>query len=277
MIADVWRAASAIEQRSSRALFIGIDGYVVLTVSLFIAAVLVHNDLRFLQRNAVFPAAQPLFPPLYAATTLLSIYVALQISLSTAREHDLGTLEVLFYGPVNAGAFLLGKFLAALRVYSLALAVLFIWANILVWALGLSFSLAVVWLLLMSVISAAAVVAFGLLTATLGGRSRNSLILFVLVVGLLIALQAAVIVTGVVPTPEAATQNDPLLVLRAALNRATSVLGWVSPIVQLQRAMTALVDNATSVFALHLGVLLVQAIAMLGASIALLSWRGTRR
>lgn len=273
----VVHAASVIRERSSQSAFRQPGIYVVTAIALLIGAVLLHGALNFTERNAVSVFVQPFFAPVLAATTLISLYLALQAAFSMARERDLGTLEVLFYGPVNAAAFILGKFLAQVWVYIGMMLMVLVWTNLLTWLLNFAFSVPLVILLATSILSAAAVIAFGLLVAAFGGRTRSTLIYFVLVVALLVGAQIAdVIASDVIPTPENATQNDPLLVVRGALAAINDVLQWVSPYAQLQSAMNALVGDMFAEYLLHVGVLLAQGLLLLAAGIVIFHRRGTR-
>jgi ABC-type transport system involved in multi-copper enzyme maturation permease subunit len=276
-LSAVFHAASVIQERSSQSSLRQPGTYIVTAFALLIGAVLLHSALNFTERNAVFVSVQPFFAPVLVTTTLVSLYLALQAAFSTARERDLGTLEVLFYGPVNTAAFIMGKFLAQVWVYAGMMLIVLVWTNLLTWLLNFAFSLPLVILLVTSIVSAAAVIAFGLLVAALGGRTRSTLVYFIIVVALLVGAQVAdVIASDVIPTPENATQNDPLLVVRAGLAAMNNVLQWVSPYAQLQSAMNALVSDSPAEYLLGLGVLLAQAALLLAASIVIFHIRGTR-
>jgi ABC-type transport system involved in multi-copper enzyme maturation permease subunit len=276
-LSTVFHAAAVIRERSSQSTFRQPGIYVVTAIALLMGAVLLHGALNFTERNAVFVSVQPFFAPVLVTTTLVSLYLALQAAVSTARERDLGTLEVLFYGPVNTAAFILGKFLAQVWVYAGMMLIVLVWTNLLTWLLNFAFSLPLVLLLVTSILSAAAIIAFGLLVAALGGRTRSTLVYFIIVVVLLVGVQVAdVIASDVIPTPENATQNDPLLVVRTALAAINNVLQWVSPYAQLQRAMNALVSDAPAEYLLCLGLLLTHVVLLLTASILIFRVRGAR-
>jgi MFS family permease len=209
-IGQLWRTASAIERRSSRAAFVQPGMYIALTIGLLLGSVLLHNSLRVAQLNAVLTTSQPLLVPLFLTTILFSIYVASRVALEITRERANRTLEVLFYGPVDANAFLLGHWIGGLKIYAVGLVLVVVWMNLVMWLLNIAFDLSLLALLGASLLSTAAMIAFGMFVGSLGGRSRNTLILFIGVVLLFVVIQAAdVVVRDVIPTPEGATANDP--------------------------------------------------------------------
>jgi ABC-type transport system involved in multi-copper enzyme maturation permease subunit len=272
-----WHAAQSIQRRASQSSFYSLGIYVTMAVSLLISAVTLHNSLRFTEQNFVMLARQPLFLSIFVNTVLTSLFLAMRAALAAARERDQGTLEVLMYGPVDEAAFILGSFFAQLRVYLGVVVVAVVWSNLVTWLLNLQFSWEVTALLLTTVATAAAVIAFGLLLAAWGGRTRATLIYFILISLFVVGVQVAdEVVRNLLVADQRGGLNDPLLLLRNALAAINGVVQWVSPYAQLRAAMDALLDHDAGSYLFHLAVTLVQVVVLLGGSILVLRRRGAR-
>lgn len=271
-----WRAILTLADRSSQSTFWGLGIFITLTLALLTSALVLHNSLRFTEQNIIYIALQPLFFPIYVNTGLVSLYLAIIAAVTASRERDRGTLEVLFYGPMDEMSFILGLFLAQLKIYLVAILVAVVWLNLVTWWLHLAFSIEIYISLFTSIIMAGAVIAFGLLTAVWGGRTRTALVYFLLVMILLAGLQIAdQVISGLVlvTTP---TMNDPVLVIRNALVLVSGVIQWVSPYSQLNQAMDATMLHNLSGYLLHLGVILLQVLVLLLGSILILKRKGAR-
>lgn len=271
-----WRAVRAIEARGSASIAYGLGIYVTLALAFGAAALTLHNTLRFVERNAVLSTRQPLFLPMAFMVAVVSLYIGLSAALAVARERDRGTLQVLLFGPVDETAFLLGHFVAQLKVYLGVALIALVWVNLVTWLLHLAFSIQVTVLILTSIVTVAVVIAFGLLVAVLGGRTRSALVYFILIALLLIGLQLGrEFVNGLVLTSNL-TQNDPIFLIRNALVTINLVTEWISPFAQLSRIMDDLLNSNTAGVLFHVAVTAVQALVLLTASIFILQRKGPR-
>jgi ABC-type transport system involved in multi-copper enzyme maturation permease subunit len=271
-----WHAARAIQARGRVAIAYGLGIYITLSLAFAAAAITLHNTLRFVERNAVLSTRQPLFLPIAFMVAVVSLYLGMSAALAVARERDRGTLQVLLFGPVDESAFLLGHFVAQLQVYAGVVLLAIVWVNLVTWLLHLAFSIPVVILLITSLATVAAVIAFGLLVAVWGGRTRAALVYFILIALLFIGLQLGrEFVSGMVLT-SSPTQNDPIFLIRNALVAINLVTEWVSPYAQLSRIMDDLLNENVRGYALHLAVMLLQVLLFLSASILILQRKGPR-
>jgi ABC-type transport system involved in multi-copper enzyme maturation permease subunit len=112
-------------------------------------------------------------------------------TMAVSSERDQGTLETLLQGPVDGFAFILGNFLAQIKVYSALALVAFVWSNLLTYILHLQYSIGVAIVLVVSLAAAAVVISFGMFVAMWGGRSRTALIYFTLITLFVIGIQLA--------------------------------------------------------------------------------------
>ncbi|NOH10086.1 MAG: ABC transporter permease subunit [Chloroflexi bacterium] len=273
---DRWHAANSIQRRASQSAFYGLGIYIAMSAALVIAAVSVNNTLQFTEQNILFVSRQPIFLPILVNTVITSVYLAMITTINVSRERDQGTLETLVQGPVDGFAFLLGNFLAQIKVYAALALVAFVWSNLLTWLLHLQFSIEVSIVLLASLAAASVVIAFGLFVAMWGGRSRTALIYFTLITLLVIGIQLADQVVAGIVLSQNPSFNDPLITVRNVLGAVNGIVKWISPYSQLDLTMTALVDRAYLDFFTHIGVMLVQATVFLLGSVWLLDRKGVR-
>ena len=138
-----------------------------------------------------------------------------------------------------------------------------VWVNLVTWLVHLAFSIPVLILLVSSVATVAAVIAFGLLVAVWGAHSA-ALVYFILVTLVLIGLQLGSEVIGGLVLASNPTQNDPILLIRNVLVLINAVSEWISPYTQLSRLMDDLLNGNVVSYLLHLGVTIAQAVVLLG-------------
>jgi ABC-type transport system involved in multi-copper enzyme maturation permease subunit len=273
-----WRrhAVQAIQERNSQSILYSPGIYITLAIALAAGAVVLHNTLRYVELNAVLSTRQPLFLPMAITSGVVSIYLAVLASISAARERDRGTVEVLLYGPVDETSFILGHFVAVIKVYLVVAMLDLIWSNLVTWVLHLAFSFDVAILELTTVGTIAAIIAFGLLVSVWGGRTRTALVYFILIVLLLAALQIADTVVSGIAASANPTENDPVLLLRNVLAYINNLVQWISPFAQLGHMMDDLLNGSRASYLVHLGLTLVQTLAFLAASIWILQRKGAR-
>ena len=107
--ASRWWVAGVIAWREARAVMRGLGGYVALTLALVAATWVLLIDVRALEAAGLVVLADPFRPPLAIAMLVLAVYLAISAAVSTARDRESGTLEVLFYAPVDEITCVLGR------------------------------------------------------------------------------------------------------------------------------------------------------------------------
>lgn len=271
-----FHSVQVLQERTSRSTLRSAGIYITLFLGLLASSLVLHNNLNATDTNLVFVSLQPLFLPLLVCVSLIALYLAIVSSITVSRERDRATLEVLVFGPVNEAAFLWGVFLAQLKIYLTGMVVIFVWANLLTWFLHMAFSLRIVAMLLTSTVMAAAVIAFGLLTAVWGGHTRTALVYFFMSVLLLSAVQIGNQILVVVVLANAQSASGSMLLLRNSLEFLSGIFQWISPLTQFTLCMDAIADNAVGAYLLHLGILLIQAGILFAGSIQILRRKGVR-
>jgi ABC-type transport system involved in multi-copper enzyme maturation permease subunit len=275
-LSHYWHAINTLQDRASRSRLWHIGFFLSVAAAFLAASLLLINTFQFATVNIVLVERQILSVPVLVISLVISLYLALGAAASVSREYDNGTLEMLMYGPVDELAFFAGNFWAHFKLFLGALAVTFIWANLIVWLFNLSFNLNVLLLMLAGVLMAVELIAFGLLSAVVGGRTRNALVVFVLALVFLAGIQVGDSIVTDLVTVGGATANDPLLFLRDILAFLNRIFRWISPYAQVQTAFQAVLDRAWAEFALTLGLMFLEGAVLFFLGVRILSRKGVR-
>ena len=271
-----WHVIKTVQDRINKVTFYQFGIYFTIMVALLTSALTLHNSLRFTEINVVFIARQPLFLPVLVNTGLVSIYLGVIATINVSRERDRRTLEVLLYGPVDESGFLLGIFVAQIRMFLVALAFSLIWSNLAIWILNLAFSIELYAVFLTSILMASVVVSFGLFTAVWGDKTRTSLVIFIMILLLLAGVQIADQVVSNIVMSSGPSSNDPILVIRNTLASISRIIQWFSPYAQFLQSMDSIADHSIAGLFKNGGVMIVQTLILLIGSIKLLGHKGAR-
>jgi ABC-type transport system involved in multi-copper enzyme maturation permease subunit len=270
MLNTVW----VLAKRELRATIYGVGIYLAVLISLLISSVILQNYLRAVSRDQILITASPLSYPLFIATTICAVYLALASVTAIAREKDRQTLEVLFYGPVNHTSYVLSKYLKGLLSYMLIiffLAVFFAVASV-----TSNFGLSVKFLgvLILALFLSSCVITFGIFISTLTESVRTSVLLFLGIVGTLIAIQAT---HGILIKLEETNLSAPLIYLRNTLSIINAGVKWASPFYYLTEGMEAVSIGSVAKYALSSVSSILYAIVALLLSILVIKKKGVRK
>ncbi|HEY59151.1 MAG TPA: ABC transporter permease subunit [Anaerolineae bacterium] len=269
-------AINILQKQVSLYKFWGIGIFIVMAAAFAISSLILVNALKYTETNIVMVKKQPLLLPIMVNAVLISLYLALLSSANVSREYDKGIIELLMYGPVDEASFIIGNFLAYLKIFILSLVTALVWSNLCIWLLNLTFHWNILALFLASIFMAAQLISLGLLTATWGGKTRSALVYFVLITLFLASIKIAdTIVVGLVQV-NSSTINDPLLIVRDVLAFINSIIRWISPYSLLQNAMNAVLDQTPGVYLLSMGIMFTEMLIMLFSNILALKKKGAR-
>jgi ABC-type transport system involved in multi-copper enzyme maturation permease subunit len=263
-----------IARRDLLGMLYGPGIYLVVALGMLATLPVIAGYLDAVERNRVLILADAFTLPFFIAATIAMLFLALASVATIARERDQGTLEVLFYGPVDVRAYVLAKHLAHVLAYlpiGLGLAALmFAYAGMTGLRLPQAFALE----LLLSVFTAAAVTALGVCLSTLARGVRAGIALL----GVLTALFLAIRVGSELLSGIAVTNNvSPLLVLRNVVLALDATAGYVSPFGLFQSGVDALVRQDLVAYVSMILLSCLQCAVLLTASARLLARRGVRR
>lgn len=271
----LWNAVIVLQDRISRLSIFNFGLYLVLSIGLFLSGLFIQNNIRFVERNLVYVANEPLFTPLWICLFLVANFLAIMNAIQISREHDRGTYEVLCFGPVDGKTFLLGGFLAQLKVYGFILVGVLVWANFISWIFNLSFSFKVFFLLFQSIFMTAAMIGLGMLSSVWGKRTRATLVAYFFLILIIVGIEIGDgVINNLVMTGQ--TVNESILFLRNAFALLSDGVEWISPFAQMNLAMTALSTNMAGKAVFHTGIMFVQASLLVVVSIMVLQRKESR-
>lgn len=269
-------AIKTISGKARQTKFWGIGVFIVMSIGFAVSSLVLINTIKFTQVNIVSVEQQPLLVPIMVNGMLVSLYLAFTSAISVSREYDKGTLELLMYGPVDESSFILGNFLAQLFVFLVSVLAALVWTAICIWQINLTFHWDILWIFLSTFFMAAQLVALGLLTAILGGKTRNSLVYLVLFVLLFAAIPLADTIVSNLVVASGSTGNDPLLIVRDVLLVVNNIISWISPYALMRDSVNGLMDGSTTTYLVNMAVMFFETLLMIFGSIFALRKKGVR-
>ncbi len=218
-------------------------------VSFIASSFILKNYLDSIQADNILISADPLNYPLFVSVIIISFYLAILSAISISREKDQGTLEVLFYGPVNSFTYILGKYIKDILTYLLMVVFLLIyfWGVSLLTNLGFSYGLLKT--ILVSIFSVSCIVSFGLFISSLTGKMRNSIIWLVGILALFLAIQIGQTILFGIPEEN---KSPVLTYLEDTLSVVFQGINWISPFSYLTRGIDSVYLDNTLLYGLNI-------------------------
>jgi ABC-type transport system involved in multi-copper enzyme maturation permease subunit len=267
-------AIGVIARRDIKSTVNGLGIYVAASLAFLVAMLFVRSNLKGVTENGLMVMVNPLNYPLFIAVIIGATYLALTSTISVAKERDQGTLEVLFYGPVDSTTYIMAKFVEQLITFLglivVYIAVFFIISKMTNFGMDGSF-LAMAGL---SVLLAASIVAFGLLLSTISRSARTSVIVLLL---LLLAFLAVDIVANILNSMSAKDMSVTLIYARVAVDMINRGLKWISPFAYLNRGIAAVGLRSAGRILSSIGASLLYTAILLALAIQFLDRRGVRK
>lgn len=269
-----WWVAGVIARREATAAMRGIGIYVALALALVAATWVLLIDVRALEAGGLLVLADPFASPLAVAMLVLALFLAVSAAVSVARDRASGTLEVLFYGPVDEITYVLGKVGGLLLAWLAALPLLLASLALLALMTGFALTPSILVGLALSIVPAAEIVGFGVLLSVGMERVRSAVLLLVGVIALLFGVTLAYDMVLLVPVSD---PSSPELALRDALAVLDAGVRWVSPFAYLERVVEATMTGAWRTALASLVAAAACAILMIGLGACWLRRRGVYR
>lgn len=270
-----WHVARTIAGRDLRSHLWGFSLY--LAVSLVLLAVshfALRNALWQVEQNGLLVLGSPVAYPFFLAMWLSAIYLGLMAAVAIARERDTGTLEVLFYGPVDGLSYLAGKFLQPMASALVVTALYLLYFGAAAAYTNLGFPGNVAQLVVLALALTACVVALGLLISALSRRVFISVLLFL---GLMLFFTLFSVAHAVLMAIPGERLTDLLAFARTVVDNVQRVLVWVSPIGYYSRGSEALQMGDSGQYLVALGSSLAYAAVMMGLAAWAFPRKGVRR
>ena len=175
-----WSTLQTLQQRDLVVYVRSISTYIVAGLALLTSTLMIRSNLAYASNNnGLIVVANPMTLPFFVTALILTAFLAVNACATVAREFDQGTVEVLFYGPVDAVSYVIAKFLAMASGYVLMLLVVVL--NIVVdsWLTNLRLSSDILAGAVLSVFTSSASIAFGIWLATVMQRPRTAVLTLV--------------------------------------------------------------------------------------------------
>lgn len=246
--------------------------YIVTAFSVGIAALLVFNSIRFVGESSLNIIAQPFLLPLQAALTLAILFVAIEATLSIARPREQGSLQILFFAPIDELILIGGNFLAGLLVYILFVVLTLPTLLLLAWATNFVIPTQLLWAMIPSLFVVAVAVAFGLFVSAAAPSARSAVLILIAGILILLGLQSAY--TALLSVPPTSRFYDALLFIRMVLANLQTLLSWLSPFHMLDIILTSSLNDDWLGLVKQVGIALITTVIWLLTAVRMLQRRG---
>jgi ABC-type transport system involved in multi-copper enzyme maturation permease subunit len=265
--------AWVLAKRELMSTLYGVGFYITIFATTLVAGFMLRNYLGSVGQVGMLITASPLDMPFFIAVVVCSIYLALASATSIAREKDLQTIEILFYGPVDSISFILGKYIKGILGYLVV-------AVFLVFYFALTSGLANLGLagrfwqtFLLSLFLVSCIVSFGILFSALTNGVRSSLLLFLGATGLLLAIQLAHrFLIGL----SSDTLSQPIVYIRNGISIIALIVRWVSPFYYFSEGIDAISLGSGTKYLVSSASSVVYSVVLLALSVAILRAKGIR-
>jgi ABC-type transport system involved in multi-copper enzyme maturation permease subunit len=245
--------------------------YVATTISFLASSLVLKNYLNGIGDNNILIASDPLNFPLYISLVVISFYIAIISAIAISSEKDQGTLEVLFYGPVNHTSYLLSKYMADMTIFILLIGLLIPYFIIVTMLTNLALSWSLLKGIGLSVFSASCIISFSLLVSTATSKMRNSVIWLVVLLGGFLSIQ----LTNSILLRMSVDALSPLFqYLRRTIHLINTGTEWVTPFAPLNKGIQAIVISNDQLYFGSILFALLYSLIFFAASVAVLRKKG---
>ena len=267
-----WHTMRRIATQQPRDTLFGWGIYITAVISVAFAALQIFNSARFVGESSLNILAQPFLLPLQAALSLAILFVATEATLAIARPREQGSLQILFFAPIDEPILIGGNFLAGLLVYILFILLTLPILLLLAWITNFVIPTILLWAIIPTIFAVGVTIAFGLFVSAAAPSARAAVL--VLVAGILILLGLQSAYTALLNVPPTSRFFDALLFIRTILANLQTILSWLSPFRMLDVILTSSLNNDWLALIKQLGIALVMIVIWLFAAVRMLRHRG---
>jgi hypothetical protein len=267
-----WHTIRRIAMQQPRDTFFGWGIYITAAISVSIVALQIFNSVRFVGESSLNIVAQPFLLPLQAALSLALLFVATEATLAIARPREQGSLQILFFAPIDEPILIGGNFLAGLLVYILFVLLTLPILLLLAWITNFVIPAILLWAIIPTILAVSATIAFGLFVSAAAPSARAAVLILVAVILILLGLQSAY--TALLNIPPTSRFYDAFLFIRTILANLQTILSWLSPFRMLDVILTSSLNNDWLALMRQLGISLITTVFWLFAAVRMLQRRG---
>jgi len=267
------RIAGIIGTRGFAASVGGLAVYVVATIGCLVSSQVTKTYLGTIRENGLITVFDPSASAAAAPAVVAALYLAVVSSLSVARDRSSGTLEVLFYGPVNEVSYVLGKYVEQMLTCGVILGFYAIVIPLQSVLAGLGSSGRMWPTLLVALGGASAAVSLGILVSSGARSARSSVTVMAGLLTVLLLIQGAnAILDGV----DLATLPAALSYALPLISAAGRVGEYVSPFGYMAEGMNALARGDIARYATFLATSLAYSAVLLVLAVANIQRKGVK-
>lgn len=269
-----WTVIRAIIKREARSSFFGLGLYIASTIACLVSAFIFNTYINTVEGNNIMVMASPLNNPLFYAVIVATIYTAISSSTALSREKDKGTLEVLFYGPVDHLSVILAKFIediVSFLIIMFLVTIYFIYAAI---TTNLGFSITYLYAVILAIFIASCMSSFGLWLSSLTARIRTSVLLLIVIMGALIGLQ---FLQNYILTLKPEDLSLSMVYIMGVVSNALRIIRWASPFSYLMNGINAVALGSVSMYIENMVGAIIYTVVLLTATVYTLKWKGVRK
>ena len=267
-----WYTIRKIAEQQLRDTLFGWGVYMTTAVSVAIAALQIFNSVRFVGESSLNILAQPFLLPLQVALSLSMLFVAIEATLSIARPREQGSLQVLFFAPVDEPIWIGGNFLAGLLIYIFFVLLTLPILLLLAWVTNFVVPMQLIWATIPTLFVIGVTTAFGLFVSAAVPSARSAVLILVAFILILLGLQSAY--TALLSIPPTSRFYDALLFIRTILVNLQTVLSWLSPFHMLDNVLTASLNNDWQGLIRQLGIAFITTAVWLLTAVRMLQRKG---
>ena len=265
-------ATQRIARQQARDVLFSWGVYITAAVAVAIAAILIFNAVRFVGESSLNVLPEPFLSPLQTALSVAMLFVAVEATLAIARPREQGSLQILFFAPIDEPILIGGHFLAGLLVYLLLVSLILPILLVLSWATNFVIPLSLLWAIIPTLVAAGVTVSFGLFVSAASPSARTAVLILVAGILILVGLQSAY--TALLSIPPTNRFYDALLFIRMIMANLQIVLAWVSPFRMIDIILSSALNNDWLAIVKQLGIALISIVVWLFAATRMLQRRG---
>jgi len=267
-------ALRTIWARDTRALLLNPGTLVIFWLGSLVSYLFLVNYVDTVAESGLNILSSSFNLPVYSFVLVISFFLTGAVVTTVARELERGTLEILFYGPIDSVAYVGGKMLACATTYGAAIALGTCGYGVLT-TISRFVLPASTWIVVgISIPVVLYLVAFGIWLAAVTGKLRAALGWFLAIALLLLAVQFGPLLLTLAPS--ASQYYDPVRVLREVLEAVNRIVNWISPFGLLAQGTEAIRRGDAAHALIALGGAVLYAAALTAGSMRFLLPRGMR-
>lgn len=267
-------AAKVVAKRELFSTLYGLGLYVVLFLVFILSSYTVHSAIFGLEQNGLAALPTPMTSPFFLAVTMIAIYLGMCSAIAISRERDQGTLEVLFYGPVDSISYIGGKYGQQMLTFGVTLVFCTINFFLVSLVTNFGFSGHFIGMFFLSIFLASCMVSFGIFLSTITKRTNISVIVYI---ALMVALLYFPFARNQVLSIPGKDLSTVMVYVRIVLDNLNVLMQWISPVAYFERGLLAVGLSSFGQYAISIAASTIYTAVLLALSVKMFERKGAKR